>query len=93
MLRHLALEFSVSRLREDELWVKPPVGVLMLGFPGGSEGKESARNTGDLGSSPGLRSSPGGGHGNPLQYPCLEKPMDRGAGRLQSIVSQRVGHN
>ena len=48
------------------------------GFPGGSDGKESACNAGDLNSIPGLGRSPGGGHGNPLQYSCLEKPMDRG---------------
>ena len=46
----------------------------LLGFPGGSDGKESACNAGDLGSIPGLWRSPGGGHGNPLQYSCLEKP-------------------
>ena len=40
---------------------------------------ESACNVGDLGSIPGLGRSPGGGHGNPLQYSCLENPMDRGA--------------
>ena len=45
-----------------------------MGFPGGSDGKESARNVGDLGLIPGLRRSPGGGHGNPLQYSCLENP-------------------
>ena len=39
---------------------------VFLGFPGGSEGKESACNVGDLGSIPGLGRSPGGGHGNPL---------------------------
>ena len=50
-----------------------------MGFPGGSEGKESACNAGDLGLIPGLGRSPGGGHGNPLQYFCLENPMDRGA--------------
>ena len=50
-------------------------------FPDSSAGKESACNAGDLGSTPGLRRSPGGGHGNPLQYYCLEKPMDRGAWR------------
>ena len=50
-----------------------------MGFPGGSDGKESSSNEGDLGSSPGLERSPGGGHGNPLQYSCLENPMDRGA--------------
>ena len=49
------------------------------GFPGGSDGKESACNTGDLGSIPGLGRSSGGGQGNPLQYFCLENPMGRGA--------------
>ena len=44
------------------------------GFPGGSDGKESACNVGDLGSIPVLGRSPGGGHGNPLQYSCLENP-------------------
>ena len=48
-------------------------------FPGGSDGKGSARNGGDLGWIPGLGRSPGGGRGNPLQYSCLENPMDRGA--------------
>ena len=43
----------------------------------GSDGKESACNTGDLGSIPGLRRSPGEENGNPLQYSCLENPMDR----------------
>ena len=46
----------------------------VLGFPGGSEGKESTCNERDLGSIPGLGRSPGGGHGNPLQYSCLENP-------------------
>ena len=50
-----------------------------LGFPGGSDGKESACHAGDLGLIPGLERSSGGGHGNPLQYSCLENPMDRGA--------------
>ena len=52
-----------------------------MGFPGGSDGKESTCNAGDLGSMPGLGRSPGGGHGNPLQRSCLENPMDRGAWR------------
>ena len=52
---------------------------VFLGFLGGSDGKESACNAGDLGSIPGLGRSPGGGHGNPLQYSCLENPMDGGA--------------
>ena len=46
----------------------------LLGFPGGSGGKESTCNAGDLGSIPGLGRSAGGGHGNPLQYSCLENP-------------------
>ena len=52
---------------------------LHLLMPGGSDGKESACNVRDLGSIPGLGRSPGEGHGNPLQYSCLENPMDRGA--------------
>ena len=55
----------------------------MSGFPVGSDGKGSACNAGDAGSVPGLESSPGGGHGNPLQYSCLENPMDGEAGWLQ----------
>ena len=52
---------------------------ILLGFPGGSDGEESTCNAGDLGSIPGLGRSPGGGHGNPLQYFFLENPMERGA--------------
>ena len=47
----------------------------------GSVSKESACNVGDPGSIPGSGRSPGGGHGNPLQYSCLGNPMDRGAWR------------
>ena len=50
-----------------------------MGFPGGSAGKESACNAGDLGAIPGLGRPPGEGNGSPLQYSCLENPMDRGA--------------
>ena len=52
---------------------------LFKGFPGGSDGKESACNAGDLGLIPVLGRSPGDGNGNPLQYSCLENPMDREA--------------
>ena len=48
-------------------------------FPGSSDGKASAYSAGDLGSIPGSGRSPGEGNGNPLQYSCLEIPMDRGA--------------
>ena len=56
----------------------------LVGFLGDSDGKESACNAGDPGSTPGLGRSPGEGNGNPLQYSCLENPMDRGA--WQAIV-------
>ena len=49
------------------------------GFPGGSEVKASACKGGDLGSIPGLGRSPGEGNGNPLQYSCLQNPVDGGA--------------
>ena len=48
--------------------------MICLGFPGSSAGKESACDAGDLCLIPGLGRSPGGGHGNPLQYSCLENP-------------------
>ena len=48
-------------------------------LPGCSYGKESIGNAGDLALSPGLGRSPGRGHGNPLQYSCLENPMRKGA--------------
>ena len=51
---------------------------IVFDFPGGSEGKVSAYNVGDLGSIPGLGRSPGEGNGNPLQYSCLGNPMDGG---------------
>ena len=62
------------------------------GFPGGSDCKESAWNAGNLGLIPGLGRSPGGGHGNPLQYSCLENPMDRGAWRatVQGTAKSRT---
>ena len=59
-------------------------------------GKESTCNAGekgDVGSIRGLGRAPGGGHGNPLQYSCLENPTDRGACGLQPMGSHRVGHN
>ena len=49
-----------------------------IDFPGGSDGKASAYNEGDRGSIPGLGRSPGEGNSNPLQYSCLENPMDGG---------------
>ena len=53
--------------------------MVLLGFPGGSDGKESACNTGNPGLITGSGRSPGEGDGNPLQYSCLENHMDKGA--------------
>ena len=65
--------------RAWEAWQKQVTSGGKLGFPGRSDGKESACSVGDPGSIPEFRRSPGERHGNPLQYSCLEKPMDRGA--------------
>ena len=54
---------------------------ILTAVSGGSEDKASVCNAGDLGLIPGLGRSPGEGNGNPLQYSCLENPMDRGAWR------------
>ena len=66
---------------------------LLRGFPGGSYGKESAWNEGDPGSIPGWGRSPGEGHGNSLQYSCLDNSMTEESGKLQSMVLQRVRHD
>jgi len=63
---------AILFLTQNHLWIR-------LSFPGGSEVKASASNVGDLGSILGLGRSPGEGNGNPLQYSCLENPMDGGA--------------
>jgi len=66
--------------------------LLNWGFPGDSEGEESACNGGDPGLIPRLERFPGEENGYPLQYSCLENPMDRGAWwATQSVGSQRVG--
>ena len=62
-------------------------------FPGGSVGKECTCNTGDPGLIPGSRKSPGEGNGNPLQYSCLENPMDRGVWQATVHGVTRVGPN
>ena len=75
---------SRTRLSDwsDLIWWMP------LNFPGSSDGKESAYDVGDLDLIPELGKSPGGGHGNPFQYSCLENPMTEEPGGLQSIVSE-----
>ena len=69
-----------SELRKIKLVVMDlKITFTIKHFPGGSEVKASASNAGDLGSIPGLGRSPGEGNGNPLQYCCLENPMNWGA--------------
>ena len=65
------------------------VGYYSVGFPGGSDSKESACNAGNLGLIPGSGRSPGERNGNTLQYFCLENPIDREAW----MGSQSVGHD
>ena len=62
---------KITQLISDSIWIRSD-------FPGGSDSKASAYNAGDPGSIPGLGRSPGEGNGNPLQYSCLENPMDSG---------------
>ena len=77
----MGLEFE-SRSVCIDLKLRLPLYIYhsaYTGFPGGSDGKESACNVGDLGSIPGSGRSPEEGDGNRLQYSCLENSMDRGA--------------
>ena len=86
---------AVQRIAQFDSWVRKilwrrdslPTPVF-LGFPGGSDSKESACDTGDLGLIPGLGRSPGEGNGYPLQCSCLENSMHRGAWQLQFMGSQ-----
>ena len=67
-------EILPKEICRNKLQTKPFVWVVNLNKWIGSDGKESACNVGDLSSIPGLGRSPGGGHGNPLPYSCLENP-------------------
>ena len=66
---------------------------LAKGFPCSSVGKKSACNAGDLSSIPGSQRSPGGGNGNPLQFSCLENPMNRRAWQATVCGVVRVRHD
>ena len=66
------------RFAESDSTIQP-LPLTLEGFPGGSDGKESACNAGDPGLIPGSGRSPGEGNGNPLQYSCLENSIDRKA--------------
>ena len=65
---------------------------MYMDFPGGSDGKASSYNAGDLCSIPGLGRSPGKENGNPLQYSCLENPMDGGAwwATVHGVAKSRI---
>ena len=69
------------------------VNGFYWGFPGGTDGKESACNVADQGSIPGLGKSPGEGNGYPLQYSGLENSMDREAWWATGPWGQRAGHD
>ena len=66
--------------------------IVVLGFPDGSDSKESACNAGDLGSNPGSGRFPREGNGNTHQFLAFRIPWTEEPGRLQSIGLQRVGH-
>ena len=70
-----------NKIKKERLFVPYSICYSHLSsvLDGGSNGKLSAYNAGDLGSIPGLGTSSGEGNGNPFQYSCLENPMDRGA--------------
>ena len=98
-----------SSWNSEELWKFPCISqfvgdkrvrtqyLFLWGFPDGTSGKESTNQCRRLKRhelNPWLGKSPGEGHGNPLQYSCLENPMDRGAWKtIQSMGSQRVRHD
>ena len=64
----------MKKLRDSKMKSFAQGHTASKGFPAGSDGEESTCNAGGLGSIPGLGRSPGGGHGNPLQYSCLGNP-------------------
>ena len=66
---------------------------VYVGFPHGSDGKESAYNVGDMVLSPGLGRSPGEGNSNPFQYSCLENSWTEEPGQLQSMGFQTMRLN
>ena len=93
---HTPFNHSIGLLKEYLVLVAFKF-YYTVGFPGGSVFKESARNAGDPGSIPGSRRSPAGGHGNPLQYPCLENPHGQRSlagysplGRKKSNTSEQL---
>ena len=96
------IEWKRKKTQEDERWLDQQENRLpAIPLPGFSDGSgvknppANAGDAGDLGSIPGLGRSPGGGNGNPLQYSCLENPMDRGAWQptVQGVTSTQTQLN
>ena len=87
-----------DHIYEDLFWALYSIPLVYMSvfmpvpqwFPGGSDGKASAYNVGDLGLIPGWGRSPGEGNGTPLQYSCLENPMDRGARRALVLEAPKI---
>ena len=91
--REISFELGIPKA-----WIWKPLNLhnfspLVRGFAHSSVGKESAYNAGDPGLIPGLGRCPGERNGNPLQYSCLENPMDRGAWQATAHGVKRIGHN
>ena len=79
-LKELEMLLFLCEIIITLLWCSVlPKAISLQFFPGCSEGKESICNAGDQGAIPGWGRSPGGRHGNPLQYSCIENSVDRGA--------------
>ena len=89
--------FSAGILTDTEFyWIDLPQSFFSWrGFPGGSAVKNLPGNAGDVGSVSGRGGSPGAGNGNPLQYSCLENPLDRGAwwATCSPWSCNRAGHD
>ena len=81
---YISVHIVISYILAFSYFSTEPFYFTLTGFPGGSDGKESACKAGDLSSIPATGRSPGEGNGNLLQYSCLENSMDRGA--WQAIV-------
>ena len=88
------LDVLVSHIHNIEnIPLEEIMAPVFLGFPWWLSGKESAYNAGNLGLIPELGRSPAGGHGNPLQYSCLENSMDRGSWQATYIQFSSVAQS
>ena len=74
----------------DKRCFSPYLSPRLRGFPASSNGEGSVCSAGNVASIPGLGRSPGEGHGNPLQYSCLENPMDRGPHTVPGVTKSQT---